>query len=67
MTKTYDNNLQVFEGCKILREKKEKKKKDYFKIFKGVKCGEEKFQCEPQRLPENCACCLHGMEPIRKW
>lgn len=40
MTKTYDNNLQVFEGCKILRQKR-----NYFKMFKGVKLSEEKFQC----------------------
>lgn len=37
MTKTYDNNLQVFEGCKILRQKKK------IKMFKGVKYSEEKI------------------------
>lgn len=41
MTKTYDNNLQVFEGCKILRQKR-----NYFKMFKGVKFSKEKFQHE---------------------
>lgn len=41
MTKTYDNNLQVFEGCKILRQKW-----NYCKIFKGVKLSKEKFQHE---------------------
>lgn len=44
MTKTYDNNLQVFEGCKILRQKR-----NYFKMFKGVKLSKEKFQHESQK------------------
>lgn len=56
MTKTYDNNLQVFEGCKILRQKR-----NYFKMFKGVKLSTEKFQCESQKLPENCMCWSHGV------
>lgn len=62
MTKTYDNSLQVFEGCKILRQKR-----NYFKMFKGVKLSKEKFQCESQKLPENCMCWSHGVDSARRW